>query len=186
VTWIEAEVMVAAPAPAVWDVLIDHERWPEWFRSADGSVRLDHVELRTGPGDRVGAVRRCVATVTSVPLLGGCELGWTEQLADVRRPWVMEYDLAGHRGRLRRARSRVMLLECGAGRTRIRWRISYTPCSMVLRLADRLCLRYIVSRGLHGALANLSARWPAAGLQPEGAAPGLVNLLAPYQTHRAA
>ncbi len=46
---------VEASAPAVWDVLVDLDRWPEWGPSVTG-VDLDGGSRRLGPG-ATGTVR---------------------------------------------------------------------------------------------------------------------------------
>jgi uncharacterized membrane protein len=44
----ESSVEISAPAPVVWDVFVDVERWPEWTASVKRIVPLD------GPGIEVG------------------------------------------------------------------------------------------------------------------------------------
>lgn len=44
----ESSVKIDAPAPIVWDVFADVERWPEWTASVERIVALD------GPGIEVG------------------------------------------------------------------------------------------------------------------------------------
>lgn len=39
----------------VWEAIYDQERWPEWWRGVEAAE-----ELRSGDGDRVGAVSRMV------------------------------------------------------------------------------------------------------------------------------
>ena len=43
-----SSVEIDAPAPIVWDVFVDVERWPEWTASVERIVALD------GPGIEVG------------------------------------------------------------------------------------------------------------------------------------
>ena len=44
----DANIEIEAPAPVVWDVFTDVERWPEWTASVERVVALD------GPGIEVG------------------------------------------------------------------------------------------------------------------------------------
>ena len=48
---VERSVDIEAPAPAVWSIIADHARWPDWFRS------LGTVEV-TGAATGVGGRRR--------------------------------------------------------------------------------------------------------------------------------
>ncbi|MGH2351937.1 MAG: SRPBCC family protein [Chloroflexota bacterium] len=165
-TRIEADALIEAPPSAVWQVLIDHERWPEWCRSPEGTVRLDRVELLAGSPDGVGAVRRCTATLTAAPFVGTRDVTWTERIADVRYPWTLEFELAEGQYPLRRARSRLSLVEGRHGETRVRWRITYWPSTIPLYLADYLFLRRAIAGCLQGALANLVALFEEATPAP--------------------
>lgn len=163
-TRIEVDAVLAAPPPAVWHILVDGERWPDWFRSPGGGLRLDHVVLRLGPPDRVGAQRECAATLGPLPLLGQWKVRWTDCLADVHCPWLLELDVTLTPAVLKRVRLRVILVEGQPGQTRLRWRVTYSPG--VLWLADRLFLRRAIAIGVRGALATLAERWEAPPATP--------------------
>lgn len=47
---VEKQIEIAAPPGAVWELIADHESWPEWFTD------LDEVE-RVGSGEGVGSGR---------------------------------------------------------------------------------------------------------------------------------
>ena len=47
--------LLDAPREAVWEAIYAQERWPEWWRGVDTAE-----ELRSGDGDRIGAVSRMV------------------------------------------------------------------------------------------------------------------------------
>jgi hypothetical protein len=188
VTRIEADATLGAPPPAVWELLIDHERWPEWFRRpadgpADGpappdGLRLEAVALVAGAPDRVGTERDCRATLPPLPLPsvrslwpagprpprpgpdggGGRLLRWTDRIADVHAPWMMELDVAGARPPLRRARLRLILVEGAPGQTRMRLRLTYAPGAYWP--LDALWLRRRLAAGLRCALDGLHARYP--------------------------
>jgi hypothetical protein len=184
VTRIEADAVLGLPPAAVWEHLIDHERWPEWFRPPDGApsggITLEAVVLRRGPADRVGARRDCAASVGPLPWRGRRTLRWTDTVADLHVPWHLEMDIGTRRAwPVRRARLRVILAEAAPGTTRLRLRLSYAPG--LLWLVDVLFLRRTVAAGLRQALAGLASRWgvmegatgrleEATG-QPEGFAP---------------
>jgi hypothetical protein len=194
VTRIEADAILGAPPSAVWDLLVDHERWPEWFRpAADGAdgaheagaadaggLRLETVTLVSGAPDRVGTERACAATLRPLPLpgvRGGAGAGgarrlcWTDRIADVHAPWLLALDVDGARPPFRRARLRLILVEGAPGQTRLRLRLTYAPG--VYWLLDALWLRREVAGGLRRALDRLHARYPvvpAAGPQTTPAA----------------
>src|SRR3954447_4856187 len=44
----DSSVEISAPAPTVWEVFVDVERWPQWTASVERLVALD------GPGLKVG------------------------------------------------------------------------------------------------------------------------------------
>lgn len=44
----DTQIEIEAPAPVVWDVYADVERWPEWAESFDAVVALDGPELEVG------------------------------------------------------------------------------------------------------------------------------------------
>jgi uncharacterized membrane protein len=44
----DSQVEIAAPAPIVWDVFADVERWPEWTASVERIVPLDGRGIEVG------------------------------------------------------------------------------------------------------------------------------------------
>ncbi|HVG95566.1 MAG TPA: hypothetical protein VNK05_01545, partial [Chloroflexota bacterium] len=48
-TRIEADAILGAPPSAVWELLVDHERWPEWFRPAEGAAGPEGSTSAAGP-----------------------------------------------------------------------------------------------------------------------------------------
>jgi hypothetical protein len=76
---IRTEIDIAAPAAAVWEILVDIDRWPEWnpFAKARGRLALGEkleVEIRP-PGKSPMKFRPTV-----VKLDPGVELQWLGQL----------------------------------------------------------------------------------------------------------
>jgi hypothetical protein len=189
VTRIEADVVLGAPPAVVWRHVVEHERWPEWSRPQEagpdagqdagqdggrgpepvfgGGLHLESVSLLRGQPDRVGTERECAGMLGPLPLvgfLGGRPLRWTDCVADVRAPWLMELDVVGARPPFARARLRLILAEKGPGETRLRLRFTYAP-GLYWPL-DVLYLRRAVGAGLRSALAGLHARYPATPATP--------------------
>ncbi|MDQ3701225.1 MAG: SRPBCC family protein [Chloroflexota bacterium] len=158
-TRIEADAVLVAPPLTVWHVLVDGQRWPEWFQSPMRGLRLQRVSLRNGPPYRVGAEWDCAATLGPLPLLGTRELQWTTRIADVHCPWLLEFDVVLARRFLKRLRLRVILVDGQPGQTRLRWWVTYSPGA--LWLADWLFLRRALSGGVRRALVTLAGRWAA-------------------------
>jgi hypothetical protein len=99
-----------------------------------------------------------------VGFLGGRPLQWTDCVADVFTPWLMELDVVDARPPFARARLRLILAEGGPGQTRLRLRLTYAP-GLYWPL-DVLYLRRAAGDGLRSALAGLLARYPAAPAAP--------------------
>jgi hypothetical protein len=124
-----------------------------------GGLRLERVDVLAGPPDRVGAVRRCTASVGPLPWLGTRTFGWTDRLVDVHAPWLMELDVAAAPRPFRQARLRLVVLEDAPGRSRLRLRLTYAPG--LLWPVDVLFLRPALATGLRRALDGLAASWDA-------------------------
>ena len=175
-TRIDAVVIVPASGGDVWAALTDHARWPEWPAGGagaapsaesmggaanDGPARLTHVAPLADPLDRVGARRRCTATLPPAPLVGPREVSWTEVVADVRVPWTLELEAARIGRLLRRWRIRLTLVEQPDGQTRLLCRTTYAPASPLGWLADQLYVRRTVAAAIEAALAGLAASFAA-------------------------
>ena len=170
-TRIEAEATIPAGRAAIWEALVDHERWPEWHRSAGGAVRLEQVELLSGAPGAVGARRRCTARFTVRPAPGARTAVWTEFISDVTPGWSMELESSDGPGAFERHSMRLTLLPRQDGQTRLRWRVTYQPRSLAARLLDRLFIRRAIARCLEGALAGLAEAVAGPATAPEAATP---------------
>ncbi len=188
-TRIEADALLGAPPPDVWVRLLDQARWRVWFlpppaaagdavdgaghgegdgtAGGGGGLRLDAVTLVSGAPDRVGTERVCRATLGPLPLplplpgaRGARVLHWTDRIAEVHAPWLLELDFVGAPPPFGRARLRLILVEGPPGQTRLRLRLTYAPGAY--RLLDALWLRRELAAGLRRALSGLHDRYPTA------------------------
>lgn len=71
------EIEIDAPADAVWAVMSDVERWPEWTASIRRVRRLDEGEFRVGSSARINQPRLLPATWTVETLEPGRSFSWT-------------------------------------------------------------------------------------------------------------
>jgi hypothetical protein len=160
---IEAVAIVPARAGEVWRAVSDYAHWPEWA-ARDGGVRLARVEPGVGALDRVGAWRRCTATLPHLIAWGppgGHEVTWTEIVSDVRAPWVLELEAPTIGRLIRRWRLRLTMVEQPDGRTRVRCRLSYRAGSVLAWLVDRLLVRRAIAAGVAAALSGLTQSFAA-------------------------
>jgi hypothetical protein len=175
-TRIEAETTIAAQPAEVWRALLDLARWPEWSSAATAAsgvgtagatsaserpyqITLRHIEALGEPAGRVGALRRCVATVT-VPLLGARAAEWVEQVTDLTAPWTMEIEGLGRRP-LKYWRLRIWLMDQVDGGTRVRCRLTYLPATLRLKVANALFLQRAIERQIGTVLTGLACSFQA-------------------------
>jgi len=119
-------VLIAAPVEAVWAVLVDVTRWPEWTPTMTEVRLLDADALR--PGARVRIVQPRLPTVT-----------WTVDAVDA--PWSFSWVVAAPGGR---SRATHELADAGEGRTRVRLGVEQTGIAAVFGALTRsLTRRYV-------------------------------------------
>lgn len=80
----EDRVMVHAPAEAVWDLLIDVERWPSWTASVRAVSLLGPAPLGVGSRVRIRQPRLPAATWTVERLSPGRSFCWASKGTGVR------------------------------------------------------------------------------------------------------
>ena len=71
------EIEINAPADAVWSVMSDVERWPEWTASIRKVRRLDDGEFRVGSRARINQPKLMPATWTVDTLQPGRSFSWS-------------------------------------------------------------------------------------------------------------
>jgi hypothetical protein len=136
---VQATATSAAPPDAVFAVLADHERWPEWFRN------VKRVEV-TGPREGVGAQRR-----VHVP---GAAFEEEFIVWDVGSRW--SFTVTAARPRILRALVEDCRLTSTDGGTHIDYRMCFEPTTWsgpVMRL-----LAGQMRRQLQGAVDELARR----------------------------
>src|SRR3954451_21106567 len=72
-------VRISSPVGAVWDVLVDVERWPEWTASVRSARRLDAGPLQLGSKGRISQPRLRKATWTVDELRPQESFRWTNR-----------------------------------------------------------------------------------------------------------
>ncbi|MGH3097175.1 MAG: SRPBCC family protein [Streptosporangiales bacterium] len=80
----ETSVTVEAPARAVWDVLVDVERWPDWTESMTSVERLDDGPLKVGSTARITQPKMRPAVWTVTELEPGRSFTWESTNPGVR------------------------------------------------------------------------------------------------------
>ncbi len=75
----EVAVTVRAPARAVWEVLVDVERWPEWTDSVSSVRPLDAGPLAVGSRVEISQPRIPTGTYTVTALEPGSAFTWEQR-----------------------------------------------------------------------------------------------------------
>jgi len=172
-TTIDLQAILPAPPPAVWAILIDDARWPEWVAAAPElrgrAWTLDAIQVLEPHPGAVGHRRR---GVLSCPLPFGRRgyLTWHDCVADAAPHRLLEYRLLDGRA-LQRWRLQLILVPHPGGQTRLRIRLVYRPRSLVVWLLDRLLLRRHLTQLLAWGLAGLLQRLAASPAGEQEAAP---------------
>lgn len=140
---VTASVEAEATPEAVWAVLVDHRRWPDWFGPSLVSVRPTST-AETG----VGSTR-------SVRIRGGTSVAERFIAWDEPRLWA--FTATEIRPRIFSALvERVVLEPLGDGRTTVTYTMAIDPAPPLRRLAP--LLRRGLERSLTGALGGLANR----------------------------
>ena len=87
---IEQRIEIAAPAAAVWAVMSDVERWPEWTPTITSLERVDAAPFAVGSRVRIRQPRLPTAVWTVTTLEPGRYFEWQNVSPGVR-------SVAGHR-----------------------------------------------------------------------------------------
>lgn len=74
-----ATTTIAAPAAAVWKVLLDVERWPEWMPTVTSARWLDPGGIRLGARARLTQPKLGTAVWTIVEIQPGRSFAWTRR-----------------------------------------------------------------------------------------------------------
>lgn len=128
---------IAAPSSRVWEVIADHERWPEWFPSVSRVEALD-------PAEGVGGRRRVHIGSLSVEEEF---LAWDP---DARFAFVVTHS---SRPGIRSMVEDVRLVPDGDAATTVTYTQAIEPVGA--RLAAPI-VRRVAARALEGALAGLA------------------------------
>jgi uncharacterized membrane protein len=75
----EVTTDVDAAPDAVWQILVDVERWPEWTASMSSIERLDHGALAVASRVRVRQPKLPAADFTITDLQSGASFEWTSK-----------------------------------------------------------------------------------------------------------
>jgi len=121
----ESSAVVASTPAEIWEVLCDHERWPEWMGS------LKSVRPTSTPPSGVGSTREVVLT-------GGLTFQERFIAWDEPERWAFT-GLEGPRI-VRSLVERVTVHELGPGRTEVTYRMAVEPsrgCGLLVRAARR-------------------------------------------------
>lgn len=137
---IEATAVVRAPRQAVWDVLVDHRHWPEWFGSS-----LRRCEPTSSDEAGVGSTR-------TVVLRGGAEIHEQFIVWDEPELWAFTA-VAMSPAAFTSLVERVVLAPLGDHHTRATYTMALTPTWWMRPVVP--LLRLGVRRSLTGALAGL-------------------------------
>ncbi len=124
---VEQTAAVAAPAEAVWEALIDVERWPTWTRSMRRVQRLDDGALAVGSRVRIKQPRL-------VPVV------WTVTELDPGRSFTWQAEGAGVRSE---ASHEVRAMGAGTSEVRLTFDQAGPLSPMVGALLGRLTRRYV-------------------------------------------
>lgn len=93
--FVEVTVSVAAPPEAVWDVLIDVERWPTWTASTRSATVVGGGALAVGSVVRIKQPGLPVADWTVTELDPGRSFTWTTESTGMASQGVHEIRATG-------------------------------------------------------------------------------------------
>ncbi|MGI8926905.1 MAG: SRPBCC family protein [Tepidiformaceae bacterium] len=96
----ETTIDIAVPPAAVWAVLADLARWPEWTETVRSVNLLDPAPLVPGLRARVRIRRAPTATWTVTEVRRGAAFTWTASTAGIRTIASHEIEAAGEGSRV--------------------------------------------------------------------------------------
>jgi uncharacterized membrane protein len=143
---VERDCVIEADRDTVWKTVSDPDRYPEFM------VNLARWETITDGPARIGARYTVHWTIGSVPVGGVVEVVEFDESRDLAFTSITGITLRG----------RFRLRDCGDGRTRVIFRMSYqAPGGILGLIADRVATRQ-VGRTLAETLTCLKAQIEAA------------------------
>jgi uncharacterized membrane protein len=92
----ETTIEINAPADAVWDVLQDVERWPEWTQSIDAVELVGGGPLAVGSAVKIRQPRLPLATWTVTDVRPGCAFTWVATAPGVHSTATHEITATGN------------------------------------------------------------------------------------------